>query len=67
MKEKCKHKWRVGSYVGGIKNDRLTKTAINIWCEKCKAKIVADYNPYFTYPVKTKKGWGRSYGLEEEA
>jgi len=42
----CKrHKWRVGSFIGGVKNKRIVKVGINIWCEKCDRRIKAYYKP----------------------
>ena len=34
-KEKCKHKWRRGSWNAGFKGKRIVKISLNIICEKC--------------------------------
>ena len=54
MKQKCKqgrHRWRVGSYVGGLKGKRIVKVALNIWCEKCGKTIKAYYNSKLIFPL----------------
>jgi hypothetical protein len=40
-KKPCKHRWRIGSWNAYIIQGKLRKRSLNIWCEKCKKKIVA--------------------------
>lgn len=43
----CKrHRWRVGSGIGGVRNNKIVTLGLNIWCEKCNKKIKAKYSPY---------------------
>lgn len=51
--KECKHKWRVGSYIGYFIGKQIRKKGINIWCENCNKKIKAYYNPSW---LKSKSG-----------
>jgi len=43
-KEKeCRHRWRVGSFIGHVIKKQIRKIGIHIWCEKCGKKIQAYY------------------------
>ena len=57
-KSKCKeHKWRVGSTIAKFRLKKITNVGINIWCEDCKEKLVAKYQPYGSpsmLPFKSK-------------
>ena len=60
MKECKKHKWRVGSSNAVLKDKKIIKESLNIWCEKCDKKIKAYYNSDIkfkrrTIPVNNKK------------
>ena len=41
-----KHKWRVGSSNAIIKNKKIVKDTLNIWCEDCDKIIKAKYNSH---------------------
>lgn len=43
-KKECRHYWRVGSFIGGLRNGKIRKIGINIWCEKCSKRIIAHTN-----------------------
>ena len=38
------HKWRVGSSNGILKDKKIVKDTLNIWCEDCNIKIKAKYS-----------------------
>lgn len=42
----CKHRWRVGSFIGGLEKGKIIKKGINIWCEKCSEKIEANLKTF---------------------
>ena len=42
-KKTCRHRWRVGAFIGNVKNGRIIKEGIHIWCERCSKKIKAYY------------------------
>jgi hypothetical protein len=42
-KKECRHKWRVGSFIGYFIGKQIRKKGINIWCERCHKKIKAYY------------------------
>ena len=44
MKECKRHRWRVGSSNAVLKDKKIIKKSLNIWCEKCDKKIKAYYN-----------------------
>ena len=44
-KNECRHRWRVGSFIGYFIGNKIMKKGIYIWCEKCGKKLRAYYNP----------------------
>ncbi len=53
MKSCLRHKWRVGSGIAQLIKGKLLTTKLNIWCERCKNVIKANY--FSDYELEWKK------------
>ena len=55
MKECKRHRWRVGSSNAVLKDKKIIKKSLNIWCEKCDKKIKAYYNSNIKFKRRTSQ------------